>query len=130
MKCSPSAVNIILLKGHTIPYLVRHGCYLVGNMWLPSRCTSHRSSAPYMILGKYWANNIERITQITYHMQVYTDYMTDFVPLISMAVFIDPQIRVAKSGFYGFCKTQFFQTFCQICPVFCQIFIFERSNLK
>ena len=47
MKCWPSAVNVFLLKGHTIPYLVRHVWYLVRNMWLPSRCTSHSPSAPY-----------------------------------------------------------------------------------
>ena len=50
MKCCPSAVNIILLKGHTIPYLVRNVWYLVKNMWLPSRCTSHSPSAPYASL--------------------------------------------------------------------------------
>ena len=43
MKCCPSAVNIFLLKGHTIPYV----WYVVRNMWLPSRCTSHSPSAPY-----------------------------------------------------------------------------------
>ena len=47
MKCCPSAVNIFLLKGHTIPYLVRNVWYLVRNMWLPSRCTSYSPSAPY-----------------------------------------------------------------------------------
>ena len=47
MKWCPSAVNIFLLKGHTIPYLVRNVWYLVRNMWLPSRCTSHSPSAPY-----------------------------------------------------------------------------------
>ena len=46
MKCCPSAVNIFLLKGHTIPYLVRNVWDLVRNMWLPSRCTSHSPSAP------------------------------------------------------------------------------------
>ena len=49
MKCCHSAVNIFLLKGHTIPYLVRNVWYLVRNMWLPSRCTSHSPSAPYWI---------------------------------------------------------------------------------
>ena len=48
MKCCPSAVNIFLLKGHTIPYLARNVWYLVRNMWLPSRCTSHSPSAPYL----------------------------------------------------------------------------------
>ena len=46
VKCCPSAVNIFLLKGHTIPYLVRNVWYLVRNMWLPSSCTSHSPSAP------------------------------------------------------------------------------------
>ena len=50
MKCCPSAVNIFLLKGHTISYLVRNVWYLVRNMWLPSRCTSHSPSAPYVTL--------------------------------------------------------------------------------
>ena len=48
MKCCPSAFNIFLLKGHTIPYLVRNVWYLVRNMWLPSRCTSHSPFAPYI----------------------------------------------------------------------------------
>ena len=46
MICCPSAVNIFLLKGHAIPYLVRNVWYLVRNMWLPSRCTSHSPSVP------------------------------------------------------------------------------------
>ena len=37
-------VTILLLRGHTIPYLVRNVCYLVRHMWLPSRCTSHSPS--------------------------------------------------------------------------------------
>ena len=48
MKCCPSAVKIFLLKWHTIPYLVRNIWSLVRNMWLPSRCTSHSPSAPYL----------------------------------------------------------------------------------
>ena len=32
-----------------------------------------------------------------------------------------PTPRVGKSGFYRFCRTQHFQIFCQICPVFRQI---------
>ena len=46
MKCGSSAVNIFLLKGHTISYLVRNVWYVVRDMWLPSRCTSHSRSAP------------------------------------------------------------------------------------
>ena len=47
IKCSPYAINIFLLKGHTISYLERNVWYLVRNMWLPSRFTSHSLSAPY-----------------------------------------------------------------------------------
>ena len=54
MKCCPSAVDIFLLKGHTIPYLVRNVWYLVRNMWLPSRCTSHSPSAPYLSVTFLW----------------------------------------------------------------------------
>ena len=48
MKCCPSAVTIFLLKGDTIPYLVKNVWYLVWHMWLPSRCTSHSLSSPYL----------------------------------------------------------------------------------
>ena len=47
MKCCPPAVNIFLLKGNFIQYLVRNVWYMVRNMWLPSRCNSHSPSAPY-----------------------------------------------------------------------------------
>ena len=46
MKCCPSDATIFLLKGNTVPYLVRNVWYLVRHMWLPSRCTSHSPSAP------------------------------------------------------------------------------------
>ena len=48
MKCCPSAVNLFLFKGHTISYLAMNVWYLVRNMWLPSRCTPHSPSAPYL----------------------------------------------------------------------------------
>ena len=48
MKLCPFAVNIILIKGHIIPYFVRSVWYLVRNMWLPSRCLSHSPSGPYL----------------------------------------------------------------------------------
>ena len=42
-------------------------------------------------------------------------------------------LRVAKSGFYGFCRSRLFQILCQICPIFRQIFtsalrILEKSK--
>ena len=46
-----TGVNIFLLKGLTIPYLVRNVWYLVRIMWLASRCTSHSLSALYGLLG-------------------------------------------------------------------------------
>ena len=58
MKCCPFSVGIIHLKGHSIPYLVWDVWYLVRNIWLPSRCTSHSLSAPYLELGLSISLNI------------------------------------------------------------------------
>ena len=54
MKCYSSVVNIFILKGHTFPYLVRNDWYLVKNIRLPSRCTSHSRGGDYSTLVLLW----------------------------------------------------------------------------